>query len=387
MKPNFSSNPSLMMKNSVILQSGIIAVAFMDNQYQHKVSIIVPLYNQERYLNACMRSIVKQTYTNLEIVVVNDGSTDRSPQILDDWAAKDSRIKVVTKQNEGLVNARRDGYREATGQFITFVDSDDLLPLDAIEILVRYMIEKDVDLVLGSSQRKFGLLKINKLTGTFPYNTVVTQPELFDKYFSGFFGEKCFYATIWARLFKKAVIDRALQETELFSTQIRFMGEDLYFNMKLFPYLNSMYRINDIVYYYRIGGGSVDRFNALYPELFVLSDIRLELLDKYNYSRSYDTLYIEYAGLVFHHAHQLMEFKKADKEGIKSLLKDEFENRTIAKRLCEFYQHKEIPNQQISLILDHDYEGMYNYVKRWVEERRSTLRYKVKKLFMKVINS
>ena len=108
------------------------------------VSILVPLYNQERYLDSCMRSICNQTYKNIEIIVVNDGSTDRSPQILDTYAQKDSRIKVVNKQNEGLVNARRDGYREATGDFIAFVDSDDLMPLNAIETLVQNMIQNDV---------------------------------------------------------------------------------------------------------------------------------------------------------------------------------------------------------------------------------------------------
>ena len=349
------------------------------------VSILVPLYNQERYLDTCMRTICNQTYKNLEIIVVNDGSTDKSPQILDIFAKNDSRIKVVNKQNEGLVNARRDGYREATGDYIAFVDSDDLLPLNAIEILVRNMLQTDVDLVIGSMQRKLGFLKQNSQKGNFPINKVVHQPELFEKYFSGFFGEHCFYVSMWAKLFKKSAIDRALQETELFATRIRFMGEDLHFNMKLFPYLQSMYMIDDLVYYYRIGGGAEDHFNPHYPEIFTLCDIRLELLDKYNYSKGYDLLYQEYARKVFYHAHQLIEYNMADKDGIISFFNEELNSRTIALRMIGFYADKQAPNEQISMIINRDYNAMYDSVKGWVESRHRTLRYKVKTLFLNII--
>ena len=330
------------------------------------VSILVPLYNQERYLGTCMRTICNQTYKNLEIIVVNDGSTDRSPQILDKFAKNNSRIKVVNKQNEGLVNARRDGYREATGDYIAFVDSDDLLPLNAIEILVRNMLQTDVDLVIGSMQRKLGFLKLKSQKGSFPL-------------------KHCFYVSMWAKLFKKSAIDRALQETELFATRIRFMGEDLHFNMKLFPYLQSMYMVDDIVYYYRIGGGSEDHFNPNYPEIFTLCGIRLELLDKYNYSKGYDLLYQEYARKVFYHAHQLIEYNKADKDGIISFFNKELNSRPIALRMIGFYADKQAPNEQISMIINRDYNAMYDSVMSWVESRHRTLRYKVKTLFLNII--
>ena len=91
------------------------------------VSVLIPLYNQERYFKACMRSVEAQTYKNLEIIIVNDGSTDRSPQMAKDWATRDSRVLVLDKQNEGLSFARRDGYKIASGEYVVFVDSDDKL--------------------------------------------------------------------------------------------------------------------------------------------------------------------------------------------------------------------------------------------------------------------
>ncbi|MCH5320896.1 MAG: glycosyltransferase, partial [Eubacterium sp.] len=90
-----------------------------------KVSIIVPVYNVEKYLNRCVESIVKQTYTNLEIILVDDGSPDNCPAMCDAWAERDSRIKVIHKENGGVSSARNIGIDNADGDYISFVDSDD----------------------------------------------------------------------------------------------------------------------------------------------------------------------------------------------------------------------------------------------------------------------
>ncbi len=100
------------------------------------VSIIVPVYNVEKYLDRCIKSIVKQTYNNLEIVLVDDGSQDQCPQICDWWAEKDKRIKVVHKSNGGLSDARNAGMEIATGDYIAFVDSDDWIEEDLYRILL-----------------------------------------------------------------------------------------------------------------------------------------------------------------------------------------------------------------------------------------------------------
>ena len=112
-----------------------------------KVSVIVPLYNQKRYLEPCIRSITNQSYKNLEIIIVNDGSTDDSLVRANKLAEGDRRIIVCDKQNEGTSFARRDGYLLSTGDYITFVDNDDLLPIRSIEIMVHLMEEKNLLLV------------------------------------------------------------------------------------------------------------------------------------------------------------------------------------------------------------------------------------------------
>lgn len=110
------------------------------------ISVIVPVYKVEEYLDRCIESIVGQTYTNLEIILIDDGSPDRCPQMCDEWAKKDSRIKVIHKQNGGLSDARNAGMAEAEGEFISFVDSDDWLASGMIEKLYQALVRDDSDI-------------------------------------------------------------------------------------------------------------------------------------------------------------------------------------------------------------------------------------------------
>ncbi len=111
----------------------------------NKISLIVPVYNVEKYLKKCIESILKQTYENLEILLIDDGSTDKSPKICDDYAQKDSRIKVFHKENEGLSATRNLGIKLSTGEFIAFIDSDDELSEDFCEILIKAITKQNCD--------------------------------------------------------------------------------------------------------------------------------------------------------------------------------------------------------------------------------------------------
>lgn len=111
-----------------------------------KLSVIVPIYNVEQYLDECIKSIVNQTYKNLEIILVDDGSPDNCPELCDIWAEKDSHIKVIHKENGGVSSARNVGLDAATGDFIAFVDSDDYLDSDMYEIMLTQMREHNADM-------------------------------------------------------------------------------------------------------------------------------------------------------------------------------------------------------------------------------------------------
>lgn len=111
-----------------------------------KISVIVPVYKVEKYLDKCVESIVNQTYKDLEIILVDDGSPDNCPEMCDQWAKIDNRIKVIHQNNGGVSNARNIGMESATGDFIAFVDSDDTIDSDMYEFLLDLMIENDADI-------------------------------------------------------------------------------------------------------------------------------------------------------------------------------------------------------------------------------------------------
>ena len=113
----------------------------------NKISIIIPVYNTEQYINKCIESCLNQTHKNIEVIAVNDGSQDRSENILNEYALKDSRLKVFNQPNGGPALARSCGIKHANGEWIMFVDSDDYLPLNAAELLYDVLQKAKVKIV------------------------------------------------------------------------------------------------------------------------------------------------------------------------------------------------------------------------------------------------
>ena len=120
-----------------------------------RVSVIIPVYNVGNYLDRCMKSIVNQTYKNLEIILVDDGSTDQSAELCDRWAEKDERISVVHQNNGGLSNARNTGLDRAKGEYLTFIDSDDIVSHLLIEKLVLKSESESADISICDVQHIF----------------------------------------------------------------------------------------------------------------------------------------------------------------------------------------------------------------------------------------
>ena len=118
------------------------------------ISVIIPVYGVERYLDRCLRSVVEQTYRNMEIILVDDGSPDNCPRMCDEWATKDGRIQVVHKCNGGLTSARKAGFDIAKGEYVLFVDSDDYIDSKMVEEMVEKAVETGCDITLCSYTRE-----------------------------------------------------------------------------------------------------------------------------------------------------------------------------------------------------------------------------------------
>ena len=169
------------------------------------VSVIIPVYKVERYLDACVESVVGQTYTDLEILLVDDGSPDRCPEMCDAWAQKDPRIRVIHRKNGGLSAARNTGLAAAKGEFIAFADSDDRMEPDAIRRAVEAQKRYDVDMVI------FNLTYVDEDNNPLPApdfsgfkDEVLSEEGIWKRYFS-LDETKIYYVVAWNKLYRRSL--------------------------------------------------------------------------------------------------------------------------------------------------------------------------------------
>ena len=175
------------------------------------LSVIVPVYNAEKYLDRCVRSIVNQTYKRLEIILIDDGSTDRSGAMCDEWASVDSRIQVVHSENHGVSHARNMGLDLARGDWITFVDADDWIEPDMYELMITDGGLATVDICVGGYTMDIELTDDINPTRATPFCTkgvkqTFSRDETLIKMFS-YDEPKLFAASIWDKIYRREIIN------------------------------------------------------------------------------------------------------------------------------------------------------------------------------------
>ena len=238
------------------------------------ISVVVPIYNVEKYLPQCLDSLLNQTYENLEIICINDGSPDNSLQILHDYANKDNRIKIISQKNKGLSGARNTGMRNANGEFIYFIDSDDWLSSDYLQNMYDVMVKENVDVVINGlhayswddgrvrikKSRYEGVFEENKFNLRKTLGSVMAWNKLYRREFlqnTGIFypeGVTCedcyFYYTVFTKVKKFAVINNGTyfyrQSGSSIMTQIR-SGNKLYDHVKIFNLIYEYYCENGLL--------------------------------------------------------------------------------------------------------------------------------------------
>lgn len=180
----------------------------MDNNNK-LVSVIIPVYNAEEYLDNCINSVLQQTYNNLQIILIDDGSTDKSGLICDKYSSIDSRIQVIHSKNEGSVSSRKKGLAIAKGEYVGFVDSDDYINKDLFSVLVNVMNETDSDFVHSGYYEVNGESTVRK--NVFPYKVYEIKNKdeaikLLKELFLNLKGQKTMSSSIWSKIFKKDLI-------------------------------------------------------------------------------------------------------------------------------------------------------------------------------------
>lgn len=301
------------------------------------ISLIVPVYNVERYLEACLQSITKQTYTNFEVILVNDGSSDTSPQICEKWIRKDNRFSVIHKRNEGLMSAWIDGLSQCNGDYIVFIDSDDWIDQKFLEMFVRVWEQYiNIDIIIGNYSKdcydKKETVEQYFTSGYYEKEEIVSMiyPQLLN---NGNFQGRGINPARWGKLIKKDLI---LNNLKFCDKNISY-GEDL--NI-IFPVLldcESLYLMNDKenLYHYRVNPTSIlQSYNPLMLHQIFLLYTQLYLICKKKQRIEFETqIQADYlASIVQYYKNELIS-KKSCVEIAESLkmLKTKIEVTQIAQ--------------------------------------------------------
>ena len=229
------------------------------------ISVIVPVYNVEKYLEECLDSIQNQTYSDIEVILVNDGSTDKSKEICGKYCKQDNRFQLLNQENQGLSAARNSGVAASTGEFIAFVDSDDIILPNYLETLMHYMRE-DVDIVESQftiSKEEFLAESYKELTILFEGNSQEAV-KIFPKHVLN--------VNAVIKLYRRPIV-----EAVPYIDGVIF--EDVYSGIGMLKYIRKMIKIDYVGYYYRVRLGSImhREFSPKNLDIFTVCDKLIEL--------------------------------------------------------------------------------------------------------------
>ena len=205
------------------------------------ISVIVPVYNVEEYLEECLESIQYQTYTDIEVILVNDGSTDSSKEICERFCQADSRFRLINQENKGQSAARNRGVKESVGQFIMFVDSDDIINKDVLEVLLPYM-KKDVDIVECGMTRNKEEFFLNKTS------TIIFEGDAKEAILNCISFDAVKFCA-FTKLYRREIVEK-IPFLE------GYIYEDVFTGINYLKHIRKLVVIDYIGYYYRVRSNS-----------------------------------------------------------------------------------------------------------------------------------
>lgn len=227
-----------------------------------KVTIIVPAYNCKKTLRRCVRSLQRQTYPNIAILLVDDGSTDGSGILMDRLAAADERIRVIHTSNGGPIAARMEGIKLLSLEgYTTFCDADDKIPRNGVELLVDLAKEYDADLATGLAARSLGpYVFMQGIPTAYTMHRCYTKREIRNELLQSYFGITNFTSCMNTKLYRNTLLKRSLE----FECPVFFFQEDVAFNMQMLMHVDRLAVMPDKVYIYAFGGGCMPLYDNLF---------------------------------------------------------------------------------------------------------------------------
>ncbi|MFB3170670.1 glycosyltransferase family 2 protein [Neobacillus sp. 179-C4.2 HS] len=257
-----------------------------------KVSVIVPVYNAGKKLNKCIKSILNQTFADFELLLINDGSTDASLKICNKYKLIDQRITVINKKNEGSIPTRKKGVELANSEYIMFVDADDWIAAETLEILYNKTIQNQTNITVCNMYKVFGkghLIKKEVQSRYFTEDKLYLEKEIKSELVTAYFWGHPFPSSLCAKLYKKEL----LLTSGKYLNRINFMGDDLFYNLEMLLKAKRVKIINKPLYFYRQDGFTSRYMKTLFNDAVNGYKIQKEVIDEY-YK---DTLQQQYNGI------------------------------------------------------------------------------------------
>lgn len=283
------------------------------------ISVIIPIYKSERYLDRCIASVINQTYDNLEIILVDDGSPDRCPEICDMWKQNDSRIKVIHQRNGGVSMARNTGINKAGGEFILFLDSDDYIYSGTIERMYKEMKNQSADMVIcGFEKGEGGDFDFSKSldSDTEIINNVIALSRIYQ---SGYYALQ--YVVPWGKLYKKCLFENIqYPEGKLY--------EDIYVTHQILYKCDKIAVMRERMFYYYQHQNSIMHQKFNFRKLDYLDALRnrIKFYEQKNLNDLAQMAYDEYI-------HSLIwEYSR-----VRDILKNQIVLKDIIRRFKEIY--------------------------------------------------
>lgn len=221
-----------------------------------RFSVLIPVYNVEKFLPVCLDSLWQQIYKDFEIILIDDGSTDLSAKICDDFCEKHEYAKVIHKKNEGLISARREAIKNARGEYCIFCDSDDFLEKDALEELDKIIKKSNPDLILYNAYTYNNGQKATFFNNVFKEGMIENKEKIYNKLLLEYS-----INAIWLKAVKRSIIDIKKDYRKFYKYNF---GEDLLQTIPLVKKAKEIYYLNKELYNYRIESGMMRKYSSNY---------------------------------------------------------------------------------------------------------------------------
>lgn len=313
----------------------------------------------------CLDSVINQTYQDLEIICVNDGSPGKCLDILEKYKKKDLRIIIVDKQNQGLERARYSGYAISTGDAIMHLDSDDWLEgKDTLELMYNTLLETDSDYVEVRSQRVMDRHGWIKKKNNPPVAGIIEQPKLFEDYYISYFGLNILNVCVWGKLYKREVIERAVPKA--FGVT---MGEDLVYNIQIFPHLRRVCFMDKVGHNYRFGGMTTHYNTHLMKDLKKIFLLKEKLIQQYGYNKASYLACIEMKNVLRSDICQQIMYKCGTKQTIMRILQQELSD-PMWVRISSVGTQKGDQDPFYVALIGGDLEAMYDICYKIVKQNQ-----------------